>query len=266
MFTTGDHFNHCFRLNASFEWNDRFEEAIKTLAKLIRGWRRQAEPHFARRFAPEKFIMLFRQWNAGFVVRQPSSRPLLCDKFCHIFINGKTRAVGEWNKNRLNKLLRYRLTPLALVCALGLSAGAQAGAGRRHHAGQRRRSGAGRRQTAQRHRGGGHLGAAGIFNPYLFTNGWDENVTDVIFSRLIGWTAGANRKGARRSPAGQPDNLTYTIKLRPNLLYSDGSPLKADDIAFTLTLLHDPAYDGDTDITPAHRWRRKTAPPPTSAA
>ncbi|RTF81591.1 PLP-dependent aminotransferase family protein [Serratia marcescens] len=37
MFTTGDHFNHCFRLNASFEWNDRFEEAIKTLAKLIRG-------------------------------------------------------------------------------------------------------------------------------------------------------------------------------------------------------------------------------------
>lgn len=45
MFTTGDHFNHCFRLNASFEWNDRFEEAIKTLAKLIRGWRRQAERH-----------------------------------------------------------------------------------------------------------------------------------------------------------------------------------------------------------------------------
>ncbi|WON78542.1 PLP-dependent aminotransferase family protein [Serratia sp. UGAL515B_01] len=36
MFTIGNHFNHCFRLNASFEWNDRLEEAIKTLAKLIR--------------------------------------------------------------------------------------------------------------------------------------------------------------------------------------------------------------------------------------
>jgi DNA-binding transcriptional MocR family regulator len=37
MFTTGDRFNHCFRLNASFEWSDRLETAIKTLARLIRG-------------------------------------------------------------------------------------------------------------------------------------------------------------------------------------------------------------------------------------
>jgi DNA-binding transcriptional MocR family regulator len=37
MFTTGDHFNHCFRLNASFEWGDKLEEAIKVLAELIRG-------------------------------------------------------------------------------------------------------------------------------------------------------------------------------------------------------------------------------------
>ncbi|WP_411751049.1 PLP-dependent aminotransferase family protein, partial [Serratia sp. (in: enterobacteria)] len=36
MFTTGDRFNHCFRLNASFEWSDRLETAIKTLARLIR--------------------------------------------------------------------------------------------------------------------------------------------------------------------------------------------------------------------------------------
>ncbi|OMQ24440.1 PLP-dependent aminotransferase family protein [Serratia oryzae] len=36
MFTTGNHFNHCFRLNASFEWCDKFETAIKTLARLIR--------------------------------------------------------------------------------------------------------------------------------------------------------------------------------------------------------------------------------------
>lgn len=27
----------------------------------------------------------------------------------------------------------------------------------------------------------------GIFNPYFFVNGWDENVTNVIFSRLIDW-------------------------------------------------------------------------------
>jgi peptide/nickel transport system substrate-binding protein len=35
-------------------------------------------------------------------------------------------------------------------------------------------------QAAQRHGGGRDLRAAGIFNPY-FVNGWDENVTNVIF-------------------------------------------------------------------------------------
>lgn len=36
MFTTGDHFNHCFRLNASFEWSERLEAAVCTLGELIR--------------------------------------------------------------------------------------------------------------------------------------------------------------------------------------------------------------------------------------
>ncbi|MBJ2064418.1 PLP-dependent aminotransferase family protein [Serratia odorifera] len=41
MFTTGNHFNHCFRLNASFEWNDRLDAAIATLASLIRALKPQ---------------------------------------------------------------------------------------------------------------------------------------------------------------------------------------------------------------------------------
>ena len=31
--------------------------------------------------------------------------------------------------------------------------------------------------------------------------------------------------------------------------FSDGSPLTADDVAFTLTLLHDKAYEGEVDIS-----------------
>ncbi|MBH2581794.1 ABC transporter substrate-binding protein [Serratia marcescens] len=157
-------------------------------------------------------------------------------------------------KNRLNKLLRYRLTPLALVCALGLSAGVQA---ETLAEGITPASDAARVPAAAKLRKdtvvAGISEPQGIFNPYLFTNGWDENVTDVIFSRLIGLDSQGKPEG-RLAESWQvsPDNLTYTIKLRPNLVYSDGSPLKADDIAFTLTLLHDPAYDGDTDITPAH--------------
>lgn len=45
------------------------------------------------------------------------------------------------------------------------------------------------------------------------------------------------------------DQLTYTFHLRKNLKFSDGSPLTADDVAFTLTLLHDKSYEGSEDIS-----------------
>ena len=35
MFTTGNLFDHCFRLNASFAWTTQSEQAIKILAQLI---------------------------------------------------------------------------------------------------------------------------------------------------------------------------------------------------------------------------------------
>lgn len=93
----------------------------------------------------------------------------------------------------------------------------------------------------------------GIFNPYFFVNGWDENVTNVIFSRLIDWgSQGKLVPGLAESWTVSADDKVYTIKLRPNLTFSDGSPLTAEDVAFTLTVLHDPKYDGDTDITLAN--------------
>lgn len=93
----------------------------------------------------------------------------------------------------------------------------------------------------------------GIFNPYFFVNGWDENVTNVIFSRLIDWDSHGNLvPGLAESWTVSPDGKTYTIKLRPNLKFSDGSPLSAEDVAFTLSVLYDPKYDGDTDITLAN--------------
>ena len=93
----------------------------------------------------------------------------------------------------------------------------------------------------------------GIFNPYFFVHGWDENVTNVIFARLVDWDSqGKLVPGLAESWTVSPDGKTYTIKLRPNLKFSDGSPLTAEDVAFTLTVLYDPKYDGDTDITLAH--------------
>ncbi|WP_282939697.1 ABC transporter substrate-binding protein [Paenibacillus sp. RC67] len=93
----------------------------------------------------------------------------------------------------------------------------------------------------------------GVFNPYFYQNGWDGNVTGVLFASLI-----------TKDETGKPipelaekwdtsaDQLTYTFHLRPNLKFSDGTPLTAEDVAFTLTLLHDPAYDGRVDISQAN--------------
>lgn len=50
----------------------------------------------------------------------------------------------------------------------------------------------------------------GIFNPYFFVNGWDENVTNVIFSRLIDWDSQASWfRDWRR--AGRSARITKSI-------------------------------------------------------
>jgi peptide/nickel transport system substrate-binding protein len=41
-------------------------------------------------------------------------------------------------------------------------------------------------------------------------------------------------------PKISPDGLTYTFTLRPNLKWSDGQPLTADDVIFTLDVAFDP--------------------------
>jgi peptide/nickel transport system substrate-binding protein len=92
----------------------------------------------------------------------------------------------------------------------------------------------------------------GVFNPYFFSNGWDENVTEVIFGRLINYDSqGKLIPEQAESWTVSPDNLVYTIKLRPGLTFSDGSALTAEDVAFTLTVLHDPTLESETDIMPA---------------
>lgn len=67
-----------------------------------------------------------------------------------------------------------------------------------------------------------------IFNPYAFVNGLDENVTNVIFSRLIDWDSHGNLvPGRAENRKVSADGKVYTIQLRPNLTFSDGAPLTA---------------------------------------
>ncbi|ALA52942.1 ABC transporter substrate-binding protein [Shouchella clausii] len=90
----------------------------------------------------------------------------------------------------------------------------------------------------------------GIFTPHFNTSGYDGNVQAVMFPPLVD----INEKG---EPFGRlaedwdisEDELTYTYYLRDDLKFDDGSPLTANDVAFTVTLLFDPDYPGTTDLT-----------------
>ncbi|SEG56272.1 ABC transporter substrate-binding protein [Paenibacillus sp. UNC499MF] len=90
----------------------------------------------------------------------------------------------------------------------------------------------------------------GVFNPYFYHNGYDGNVTSVMFSPLvdIDETGKPIPALAEKWDISQ-DGLKYTFHLKKDLKFSDGSPLTADDVAFTLSVLYDKAYDGETDIT-----------------
>ncbi|MEK4862977.1 ABC transporter substrate-binding protein [Bacillus sp. FSL E2-8895] len=90
----------------------------------------------------------------------------------------------------------------------------------------------------------------GIFLLHFMENGWDGNITQAIFAPLVG----LDKEGKpipilTKKWDISEDQLTYTFHLKDDLKFSDSSPLTADDVAFTLTLLHDPTYSGATDIS-----------------
>lgn len=92
----------------------------------------------------------------------------------------------------------------------------------------------------------------GVFLPFFYDNGWDGNATDPIFASLVG----LDKEGKPVPILAEhweisSDQLKYTFHLKKGLKFSDGSPLTAEDVAFTLTLLHDPAYSGYNDISQA---------------
>ena len=91
----------------------------------------------------------------------------------------------------------------------------------------------------------------GVFLPYFYDNGWDGNAVQPIFSTLVTVDDSGNPVPDLAEKWDiSSDGLTYTYDLRPGLKFSDGSPLTADDVAFTLTLLNDPAYAaGNVDFS-----------------
>jgi len=90
---------------------------------------------------------------------------------------------------------------------------------------------------------------SGAFTPYFHQSGYDGNVSSLMFAPLVT----TDDKGLPAPSLADhwelsKDQRTYTFHLQKDLKFSDGSPLTADDVAFTWTILHDKAYDGDSLI------------------
>jgi peptide/nickel transport system substrate-binding protein len=71
-----------------------------------------------------------------------------------------------------------------------------------------------------------------------------NQVIGLMFDGLTNQRKNGDVIGALASdvPKTSADGLTYTFKLRPNLKWSDGQPITADDVVFTYKLMYDAAY------------------------
>ncbi|MCB0106662.1 MAG: hypothetical protein KDE53_12155 [Caldilineaceae bacterium] len=81
------------------------------------------------------------------------------------------------------------------------------------------------------------------FNPIYSTNPTSLKVIEKIYPLLIGrdpYTGANNSSGLAEKWQFSPDGRTLTITLYPNLQWSDGEPIRAEDIVFTLELVRDP--------------------------
>lgn len=108
------------------------------------------------------------------------------------------------------------------------------------------------------------------FSPFYYDTTYDRYIVDrvhlkletqdrtggVIYNAIEGETVGYNGTDyAYTGPADfqvayneETDLTTYTIKLRDDILFSDGTPANIDDVIFSYYVLLDPAYVGSTTL------------------
>jgi peptide/nickel transport system substrate-binding protein len=90
---------------------------------------------------------------------------------------------------------------------------------------------------------------SGAFTPYFQQSGYDGNVSSLLYASLVT----VDDKGVPTPELAESwdvsdDQLTYTFHLKKDLKFSDGSPLTADDVAFTWTIQYDKSYDGSSQL------------------
>ncbi len=94
-----------------------------------------------------------------------------------------------------------------------------------------------------------------ILNPHQATGTKDSDASRLVVEPLASW--GADAKPVANAIASEiptvanggvsADFTTVTWKLKPNLKWSDGTPVTADDVVFTFTQIADPATASTTE-------------------
>ncbi len=88
----------------------------------------------------------------------------------------------------------------------------------------------------------GLVGSPRFINPVLATSDSDHDLTSLIYSGLLKATpSGSYIPDLAESYNVSSDGLTYTVVLRPNATFQDGTPITADDVVFTIEKTQDSA-------------------------
>ena len=80
------------------------------------------------------------------------------------------------------------------------------------------------------------------FDPALVSDLYSANAVDMVFTGLVELDQSLNVKPElAQSYSVGSDGLTYTFKLKPNLAFSDGTPLTSKDVAYSIDRALQPA-------------------------
>lgn len=92
----------------------------------------------------------------------------------------------------------------------------------------------------------GLVGQPRFLNPVLASaSSVDTDISRLVYGQLLKFDKDLQLIPdlAAGLPDVSPDLKTYTIKLKPNLTWHDGKPLRADDVIFTIGLIQNPEYE-----------------------
>ncbi|GHO57355.1 peptide ABC transporter substrate-binding protein [Ktedonobacter robiniae] len=85
------------------------------------------------------------------------------------------------------------------------------------------------------------------FDPALAGDGPSTSAINMVFSGLVQLDDRLQVYGQlAQSWEQSPDGLTWTFKLKPNLTFSDGSPLTSEDVVWSIDRAFDPALKSTT--------------------